>query len=185
MTTPSDPNQPEQGYQSGLPSFPSAPPPSDYDQQQPVQAGPVPNTITAAFWCFMLTAVIALVYGLLYLGAKQAIVDALHTANTNGTLTDAQIETTANVTLGVLVVVFVILAALYAFFGFKLRAGRNWARIVLTIMVVLYVIAMVSARGGTAVGYIGVLAGVVGVVLSYMPASRDYFTAIKASQYRR
>ena len=80
-------------------------------------------------------------------------------------------------------VVFTIIAALYALFAFKLRAGRNWARIVLTIIAVLDLLGLIS-RNGNPIGYVGALAAIVGCVLSYLPNSGAYFAAVKASRYR-
>jgi hypothetical protein len=181
VTTPSDPNEPYQGYQSGLPNFPSAPPPSDYGQRQPAYAPP--TEIMASFWCYIGAAVLVVVGGLLYLGDKQTVLDTLRTAN-NTSLTESQLESLASVTVALVAVFAVIVAGLYALFAFKLRAGRNWARIVLTIIAALDLLGLLSGRGGAAVGYIGALAAVVGCVLSYLPNSGRYFAAVKASRYR-
>ncbi|HEX4720871.1 MAG TPA: hypothetical protein VH333_00045 [Pseudonocardiaceae bacterium] len=183
MTTPSDPNEPNQGYQSGLPDFPSAPPPSDYGNQQPAQSFEAPQTIMASFWCFIGAAVIVLLGGLLTTGDKQAILDQLRTANTSN-LSESQLESLAGTAVVIAVVATVIIAGLYVLFAFKVRAGRNWARIVLTIVAVLDLLALVTGQGGAAVGYIGALAAIVGCVLSYLPSSAAYFAAVKAARYR-
>jgi len=182
VTTPSDPNQPNEPYQSGLPSFPSAPPANEYDQQrQP--AGAAPTELVAAFWCYIGAAALVLIGGLLYLGDKQAVLDALRTANTTN-LTETQLESLASTTLAIVVVAAAIIAGLYALFAFKLKAGRNWARIVLTIIAAIDLLALVTGRGGAAVGYVGALAAIVGCVLSYLPNSSAYFAAVKAARYR-
>lgn len=184
MTTPSDPDQPDQGYQSGLPSFPSAPPPSDdYGTQRPAQSFEAPREIMASFWCFVGAAVIVLIGGLLTTGNKQAILDKLRTTNTTN-LTESQLESVASTAVVIAVVVTVIIAGLYVLFAFKLRAGRNWARIVLTIVAVIDLLGLVTGQGGVAVGYIGALAAIVGCVLSYLPNSGAYINAVKASRYR-
>lgn len=184
MTTPSDPNDPNQGYQSGqsgLPQFPAAPPPSDL--RQPAESYAPPREIVASFWCYIGGAVVVLLGGLLAIGEKQTILDALRTANTTNA-TEAQLEAAANLVVIVAVVISVVLTGLYVLFAYKLKAGRNWARIVLTVLAVLTLINLVSTRGGSAVGYIGELAVIVGCVLSYLPNSSGYFAAIKASRYR-
>jgi len=81
-------------------------------------------------------------------------------------------------------VLAVIFAGLYVLFAFKLRAGRNWARIVLTVIAALDLLTLVSGSAGTVVGYIGALAAVIGCVMSYMANSNGYIRAVKAARYR-
>lgn len=184
MTTPSDPNDPNQGYQSGqsgLPQFPAAPPPSEYGQQPETYTPP--KEIVASFWCYIGGAVVVLLGGLLAIGQKQAILDALRSSNTTNA-TEAQLEAAANLVVIIAIVISVVLTGLYVLFAYKLRAGRNWARVVLTVLAVLTLINLVSTRGGSAIGYIGELAVVVGCVLSYLPNSSGYFAAMKSARFR-
>jgi hypothetical protein len=182
MTTPSDPNRPDNGYgyQSGLPNFPAAPPPSD--SGLPQQVIEPPREITWSFWCYVAAAVISLVGGLISLGSRQTFLNALR--NNNHTLTDSQIQAAASVAVAVAVVFAVIFAGLYVLFAFKLRAGRNWARIVLTIIAALDLLGVVTGQAGSAIGYIGALAAIVGCVLSYLASSNGYINAVKAARYR-
>jgi len=60
------------------------------------------------------------------------------------------------------VVSAVIIAGLYLLFAYKLRAGRSWARIVLTIIVALHLLILIFILGGTLVSYIGALAAIAG-----------------------
>src|ERR1700754_2690244 len=98
MTTPSDPNpdggfgdQPGYGQQpggqgqqpggyptSGLPSFPAAPPPAD----GPTPTLTPPTSVTAAFWCFLVAAVVIVIGGILAVTAKQTVIDTLRDNNT-------------------------------------------------------------------------------------------------------
>lgn len=182
MTTPSDPTQPGDGspgyppaYPAGAPGYPTAPPLGEI----PPAPAP-PNEIVGAFWAFVLAAVIGIVGGLLVLGTKQTIVDAVRAANTSN-LTETQIQAAANIAVITAVVISVIIGALYVLFAFKLKAGRNWARIVLTIVAVLSLISLL-AGGHTLIGYVGVLAAAIGAVLSYLPNSSAYITAVKRSR---
>jgi hypothetical protein len=184
VTTPSDPNQPNYGYQ-GLPNFPNAPQYNQqYNQMPQVPASP-PSQLMIAFWLYVGAAVVGLVSGLLYLGDKQTVLNTLRTANNAQNYTDSQLQTLANATVVLVVVFAVIFAALYLLFAFKLRAGRNWARIVLTILAVLNLLSILSGRSGTAVGDIAGLAVVIGTVLSYLPQSSAYIAAVKASRRMR
>jgi len=160
-----------------------APPPLE----EPRQAAVTPPTeVLGAFWGYVVAAVVTLVAGLLSLGQKQEVIDSVRAANKQGgSLTEDQINQVANLLITVVVVVAVIFAALYLLFAFKLRAGRNWARIVLTIIAALALLSLLFGRAGSVTGYIGELAAVIAAVLSYLPASNSYFTAAKASRQLR
>ncbi|MEW2502472.1 hypothetical protein AB0878_18585 [Amycolatopsis sp. NPDC047767] len=92
---------------------------------------------------------------MLIFGNKGALVDALRSSNrqNGGQLTDAQIDQAVNVGM----VVAVVIALLCLLFAFKLRAGRNRARIVLTVITALQLISLLVGQC-TVLGYIGVLA---------------------------
>jgi hypothetical protein len=176
VTTPPDPDG---GYQSGLPNYPAAPPPSDTGL--PEQVYPPPREIVVSFWCYLVAAAIVLVNGLVSIGSKQAVVTALH--KTSPTLTPSQLDSAATGAVAIAVVLAAIFAGLYVLFAFKLRAGRNWARIVLTVIAALDLLTLVSGTAGTVVGYIGALAAVIGCVMSYMANSNGYIRAVKAARY--
>jgi hypothetical protein len=195
MTT-SDPNQPGYGNQpggyggqpganqpggygnpSGLPNFPAAPPSMEAQSQGP--STPAPGSIVAAFWCYVAAAVISVIGALLLLGQKQAIEDSLRKTNTAG-LSESQLQSAASLAVVVSLVITIIIAALFVFFAFKLKAGRNWARIVLTIVAILSLLSLLIGAGGSSIlGIIGDLAAVVGAILSYLPRSNQYIAAVK------
>lgn len=180
MTTPSDPNQPEYGYgQQGLPNFPAAPPPTE----APEQRFTPPTQITAAFWCYVVAAVVGVIGGLLVIGQRQQLLDATRAAPANHGLTDTQLQAVVNFAVGFAVVVSLVIAALYLLFAFKLRAGRNWARIVLTVIAVFALLSLLLGGAGTSVlRLVGDLAAVAGAVLSYLPNSNAYIAAVKRSR---
>lgn len=180
MTTPSDPNQPGEygsyGEPSSLPRFPEAPPSSE----GLTPAVTPPTEIMAAFWCYIVAAVVTVVGGLLVLGSRQQIMDAVRNAGTGSNLTSQQLDDAANFAIGFAVVLSLVFAGLYVLFAFKLRAGRNWARIVLTVIAALELLSLLTSNGGgSALRYIGDLAAIVGAVLSYLPNSNAFFAAVK------
>ncbi|WP_410592427.1 hypothetical protein [Amycolatopsis sp. lyj-23] len=145
-------------------------------------AGPArPGTVEGAFWAFIAAPVIGLIGGLLIFANRDQIASTLRDTNRQrgGNLTDAQIDQAVNVTMITAVVIAVIFAALYVLFAFKLRAGRNWARIVLTVLTALQLLSLLIGQS-TIGGYLAVLAAVVGVVLSFTGPSNAYFAAAKA-----
>jgi hypothetical protein len=183
MSTPSDPNQPNYGEQSGLPSFPAAPPPSESETGGPAYAAP--NEVNGAFWCYIAAAVIIVVGGLLVIGSKQDILNSLRSNNTTNA-SDTELNTAAGVVVTFAVVVAIIVAGLFTLFAFKLRAGRNWARIVLAIIAALELINLLRSGGDASIlSFVGILAAVVGAVLSFMPKANAYVAAVKASRARR
>ncbi|WP_329046062.1 hypothetical protein OG738_30645 [Amycolatopsis sp. NBC_01488] len=146
----------------------------------PAAAPARPSTVEGAFWAFIASTVIGLVGGLLIFGNRGSITDALRNSNrqNGGGLTDAQIDQAVTIAMITAVVIAVVIAALYLLFAFKLRAGRNWARIVLTVLTALQLLSLLIGQS-TIVGYVGVLAAIAGVVMSFLAPSNAYFAAAK------
>lgn len=83
------------------------------------------------------------------------------------------------------IVVAVIFVGLYLLFAMKMRAGRNWARIVLTVLSALSIVSAASrATSSQLFGWIGAALAVVAIVLMFLPASSAYFAASKAARQR-
>ncbi|HEX3789852.1 MAG TPA: hypothetical protein VHW44_18440 [Pseudonocardiaceae bacterium] len=141
----------------------------------PVRARP-PAAVLASFWIFVLAAVAAAVGGVLVFADKQKLVTLLRDSNNKATtkLTDTQIQQAASVGAVVAIVTAIVVALLLLLLAFRLKSGRNWARVLITILAVLDVIAIFAERGTSTVGYIGGVAAVVGVVLAYLPKSNTY-----------
>jgi hypothetical protein len=173
MTNPQDssgqPNQYGQPTPYGMPAAPQYTEPT-------AQNIPVPSTVQAAFWVWVATVVLTLVGGIVTLTNSSAALATLKANNTAG-LSDAQLQSLATTTLAVAAVVSVIFAGLYLLFAFKARAGRNWARIVLTVLAVLRLLSL--AFGPDLFTVITVVGAVVATVLLFLPASNQYFTAKK------
>jgi hypothetical protein len=137
--------------------------------------------MVAAFFGYLVSTISALVGAGLLLGYRDELAAALRTANTR--LTEDQIQHSATVAQAFGIAVLVVLALLYLFLSFKLKAGRNWARIVLTIVTLLQVASLV-ATSGTAVNYVSTAISVLALVLSYLPPSNAYVTQVKHGHTR-
>ncbi|MGW4485301.1 hypothetical protein ACWEOE_15865 [Amycolatopsis sp. NPDC004368] len=157
---------------SDLPRFPEESTPPPYGE--PARPA-VPTTITVAFWAFVASTVIGIVGGLLLFGQKDELIDAAR--GTNSTLSEAQLDQAANIALVIGVVIAVVIALLYLLFAVKLRAGRNWARIVLTVLTALQVLSLLRSDGGTWLSYVSAVAAVIGVVFSFLGDSNAYIAA--------
>ena len=82
------------------------------------------------------------------------------------------------IALGVVIgIIGVVLAALMVFFAFKARAGRNWARITLTVLGAL--VLLYHLFGFSLLGLVIVLVVAAAVVTMYLPASKAYFDSAK------
>jgi hypothetical protein len=137
--------------------------------------------MVAAFFGYLVSTISALVGAGLLLGYRDELAAALRTANTR--LTEDQIQHSATVAQAFGIAVLVVLALLYLLLSFKLKAGRNWARIVLTIVTLLQVASLV-ATSGTPVNYVSTAISVLALVLSYLPPSNAYVTQVKHGHTR-
>jgi hypothetical protein len=142
--------------------------------------GTPPGTLVAAFFGYLVSTVSAFVGAGLLLGYRDELAEALRTSGTRGgaQLTEDQIQHSATVGQAFGITVLVVLALLYLFLSFKLKAGRNWARIVLTVVTLLQV-ASLLATSGTAVNYVSTVISVLALVLSYLPPSNAYVAQVK------
>jgi hypothetical protein len=91
----------------------------------------------------------------------------------------------AQLVLGIRIIggIFTAISLLYILFAVLAFTGRNWARIVLTVLTVGFVLLVGAglANGGAAdgasvgIGLVVLGAAVVGTIILYLPASRAYF----------
>ncbi|SOC88693.1 hypothetical protein SAMN05660766_2402 [Curtobacterium sp. 314Chir4.1] len=70
-----------------------------------------------------------------------------------------------------------ILAVIELIIVFKMRDGRNWARIVLLVLAILQVIGVGvgAASGGNAFGWIGGVAVIIATILMFVGGANGYF----------
>ncbi|GGP75463.1 hypothetical protein [Saccharothrix coeruleofusca] len=138
-----------------------------------------PATIIAAFFGFLFSTVTAFAGVAFLLGARQELVDAVRTANPE--MTAEQAEQATTVTMAFSAGVMVLVGLVYLWLSFKLKAGRNWARVVLTVITLLQLAAVLTDQGTTAFGYVSCAIAVAALVLSYLPASNTYIAEVKRS----
>ncbi|WP_106186080.1 hypothetical protein [Umezawaea tangerina] len=138
-----------------------------------------PSTIITAFFGFLASTVVSLAAIVLLAGSHGQLVDSLRQSNPS--MTDEQLQSTATLGLGFAIGVAAVIALVHLWLAFKLKAGRNWARVVLTVITLLQLASIVATQGNTAVGYASCAIAVVAVVLSYLPASNAYIADVKRS----
>ncbi|MEV7045104.1 hypothetical protein [Amycolatopsis sp. NPDC051061] len=142
-----------------------------------------PTTITVAFWAFLASTLLGLANGVVTLLSGNSVGNATSTVIVdNGTeLTETQVDQVATATNAGALVFSVIMSLLYVLFAAKVRAGRNWARILLTVVTGLQLLAITFGQS-TTLGYLSALSALVGAVLCFAKPSNDYFAAVKTSR---
>lgn len=114
-----------------------------------------PKHVDTAFTLWIASAALSLIVGILTFvigrdaardGARKALEDS------GGSFTENDVETAVTVAITFTAVIALIFFGLYLLFAYKMRAGRNWARIVLAILgvigLIMSVLSLVS--GGDA-----------------------------------
>lgn len=101
----------------------------------------------------------------------------------------ADLETITRVGLAVGLALIVLLAAVWVLIGFKLRAGRNWARVLIAVVTVVGVVSMLATADGfsslpTILSVVQNLLAIAVVVYVYRPESAAYFSKPKAGPQR-
>jgi cell division protein FtsW (lipid II flippase) len=134
-----------------------------------------PATVTAALWLWLVTVVFNLISaGILFVNSGSVEgADAIGAADRAAT---ASHLVAASVTIVIAVVELIVV--------FQMRAGLNWARVVLAILASIQVVSTLagtSPRSGWA-GWAAAAAAAVGAVLMYLPTSNPYFRAERNRQ---
>jgi hypothetical protein len=175
---------------------PAYPPPPPYQNQAAAPPLAPPGSVNGAFLIYLISAVLAVIGIILTLTSNVWARALADTAAVNGSSVDP--HTLVNTVKIVSVIFGLIFVALYLLFAFKMRAGRNWARIVLTVLSALSIASAFSRTTNTVTinghaytststqvtGWIGVIASIIAIVLMYLPASNAYFGASRAARQR-
>ncbi|GGN07920.1 hypothetical protein GCM10011609_54380 [Lentzea pudingi] len=137
-----------------------------------------PGTVIAAFTGFLVSCVFAATSVGVLVGSHDDLVDALRASGT--TMTEEQLQSAATFTQVLFASIAVVIALVQLWLAFKLRSGRNWARVVLTVFTVFQVASLFIGEGtATLAAYGGALVAAMAVVASYLPASNVYFDTVK------
>ncbi|MHA6805980.1 DUF485 domain-containing protein [Salinifilum ghardaiensis] len=136
------------GAPQGMPDPYAAPPP-------PGQQGgaPRPSTVETAFWIAVVVPILATVLTVLGFVLGQPFAEEVM-ARQIGDTTPEALEfgrAVMIVTFGLQTFFYLVLTGLWILFGFKMRGGRNWARVTLTVFAALWVVQSLIGllTGGT------------------------------------
>ncbi|TSE14601.1 hypothetical protein B1A87_000265 [Arthrobacter sp. KBS0703] len=181
-------NAPQYGQQSSAPSpfgqaqsgkspygqSPYGQPPYGYPSEQP-QGGTgagAPQLVNTSFWMILGAGVLSVLSVLLAIptlddpAIRNSFEEQLRGSGQNVAFDDVK-----GFLIGTMVVFALIGAGLYALVAFNVRKGRNWARILGTVLAALSVFSIFPLGLNTLVGLVGIAA----IVMLYMPASASYF----------
>jgi len=156
------------------------------DQSHPPGGGQPrrPVDVTKAFALWLASVAVSLAGQLIaYPVASGMVRDAVRRgAESSGPRADpAQLETITRVGLGLGVAFLVLFAGVWVLIGFKMRAGRGWARTVITVVTVLGVISMLMSAAGFSslaaiLSLVENLLAIAVVVYMFRPESSAYFS---------
>lgn len=146
-----------------------------------------PVTLVLAFWGWVLTAAVRLFGAVVAIITRQGVVDALNAANVPTSaqpqpMPEDKIQLAANLIVGANVAVSVVFAGLFVLFAWKLRAGRNWARILLIFAALVDLVLFVQSGDFSLISVFSAVIAVATIVLSYLPASTQYIADVRAQR---
>jgi hypothetical protein len=150
---------------------------TNWPSQQPGPTGPtaVPQLVNVSFWmilaCGLLTLIaIPLTIALLNSSEGQSMIEqALESQGSQGA--EISVSSIVGVAVTFVVIISLIMAGLYALVAFKIRKGKNWARILGTVLAAISLLGLSQLGLGT----LTILLGIAAIVLLYLPASAPYF----------
>lgn len=166
-------SQPSPSQAGGFPT----PQPELVNPAGPPPARVVPRQITSAFGLILLAGVLALFAAIssifLYNSAELRAM-LLKQLDGYPQLSSADIDVSSIITVSIVMAIVIgfIGVALYVLIAFKIRAGKNWARVLGTVLAAISLISLFSLNPITIlqVGF-----GVFGIIYCWLPANRDYF----------
>jgi hypothetical protein len=135
-----------------------------------------PSLIIAAFFGFMVSTVSAIAGGLVVLTARADIEAAFRESDPN--VAQEQLDRLTLLAQAIPVGIAVVIAIVYLWLSFKLKAGRNWARVTLTVFTLLQAASLLATEPSWA-GYVSCGVAVLATVLSYLPPSNRYIAGVR------
>jgi hypothetical protein len=128
-----------------------------------------PTSVTWSFIIWLITVLLQLIAAIfLFILVGTAGTLAVAGSGSGGLIVGALIATAA---------IGLVFAIVELIIVFKMRDGRNWARIVLTILAVLQIIStLVQGGNNSFISWIGFATLVIATVLMFVPASNQYFS---------
>jgi phosphatidylserine synthase len=131
-----------------------------------------PGTIILSFFGFLVATVTTIAGAAFLATSGSALEDELRRREPS--FDDSQIDAAVRFTQGAGIAVAAVVVLGYLWLAFKLKAGRNWARVVLTVLTLLRVGFLFAGGTTDVLDYVSCGVAVIAMVLSYLPASNAY-----------
>nr|WP_042182469.1 hypothetical protein [Kibdelosporangium sp. MJ126-NF4]CEL15004.1 hypothetical protein [Kibdelosporangium sp. MJ126-NF4]CTQ93400.1 hypothetical protein [Kibdelosporangium sp. MJ126-NF4] len=155
-------------------SDPLFPAPKYPTPEQKTVKPPVPKEINIAFAVWVLSSVLSAVLQAL---DTDVFVEQFMKTTANQPA-EAQLSTSTVRTM--FYVALIVVALLMLLFAWKMRSGRNWARILLTALAVFGLLTQASAVGfGDWLTVVSVVITAAGLVYMFVPPSNAYFRSFR------
>jgi hypothetical protein len=154
-----------------------------------------PKLIDLARWLFILSAVVGMARFLVQLSDREMLIDQLRTQQPNLGQDELDAAATGGVMFGLLLGACLVLV--YTLLANRMASGRNWARIVLTVLAVggifFGVVRLIAVGSGFAAafglvvspidlafGVVTMIIDGVAVVLMYLTSVSGYFRSVRS-----
>jgi hypothetical protein len=139
---------------------------------------PVPKEITISFLAFVVSAVVGVVQQWPY---ASTFVQRYQQQTTGRPESQVDPETLKWIYYAVLVVIAMVVVLI----ALRMRAGRNWARVALTVVTVLGLMNQAATVGMTVFAVIALVIAATSVVYMYVPQSNAYFALFRPQPPQR
>jgi hypothetical protein len=139
-----------------------------------------PGPVRASFWILIVSAAFRVFIAILTVASWNSVIDSAMKQVPKGT-TRAQWLSDVHTILIANIVLDLVFAGLYVLFAYMVRQGRNWARLTITGIVVLFGLYDIFTSSNL-ITLISVIVELVAVGLLYLQASKAYFAEIRAQK---
>lgn len=163
---------PQYGQNPQLPQYGQSPY-AQFPSDQPQATAGAPKLVNTAFWLIIAAGAVWVLSLLMAIGMVDSPeMRAQFEEQMAASGAEIRFEDLRGFLVGSIVAFAVIGAGLYALVAFNIRKGKNWARILGTVFAALSLLSIFPLSLGT----LGVLLGIAGIVMLYLPATSPYFT---------
>lgn len=162
--------------------LPPAPPePTGYAAPQHANyvRPPMPREVNWATILMVVSIVLSIIGTIVVLSDKSGFIKQIR--DNKPDYSQKKLDDTYNVVRVTAIVTVIIIAVLYVWLIVKIRQGRNWARIVATVLLALGILSSLSGLAGTGTGaskalqVIGLIISIAVLVLLWLRPSNAYF----------
>jgi len=132
--------------------------------------------VNIAFWMILAAGVLTLIgipisIATLNSSEGRAMIENALTTSQGARSSGITASSVIGIAVTMVVIFSVIFAGLYALVAFKVRQGKNWARILGTVFAAVSLLGLAQLGIGT----VTILLGVAAIVMLYLPGSSPYF----------